>query len=272
MLPVLCCETYSLHSLFRDKTLTLEEIPALFRDLEIPGIAWNDLYFTSWDQAYLASLKQAAAKAGRHSLCLIMEGNLATPDEEARRRQIEENRMKLRAARELGAPVVRMNLGKAESEEADATVGIERCAAAFRELVPLARQLGVKITIENHGGPSTKADWILAIISGSDPEWIGSCLDFGNWPAEPVELRYEEITKLAPHAFHTHVKTHSFLPDGEEERVDYPRCFEIMKKTGYRGAVSIEWEGREPADPVEGVRLSRDLILRHWPEAGGQQG
>ncbi len=265
---MLCCETYSLHSHFRDKTITLEEIPAAFRKLEIPGIAWNDLYFASWDEEYLDALKKATDDAGCRSLALIIEGNLAQADDEARREQIEENGKKMRAARHLGAPVVRINLGRAESEDLDETLGVERCTAAFRELVPLARELNVKMTIENHGGPSRKADWILAIIKGSDPEWVGSCLDFGNWPAEPAELRYEEIEKLAPYAYHTHVKTLQFAPDGEETNVDYRRAFDFVKKVGYKGAVSIEWEGRDPEDPAEGIKLSRDLIRRHWPEAG----
>lgn len=263
---MLCCETYSFHSRFKDATLTLEQTPALLQELSIPGIAWNDLYFENWDSDYLARLKAAAASAGRSTLCLIMEGNLATPDEEARRRQIEENSRKLKAAKYLGASVVRMNLGKAESPEKDGTEGVQRCIAAFNELLPLARELDIRITIENHGGPSTMADWILQIIHGTDPKWIGSCLDFGNWPPDPPDLRYEEITKLAPHAYHVHVKTHAFDENGEEARVDYGRCFDIMKSVGYAGAVSIEWEGKSPANPVDGVRLSRDLILRHWPE------
>ncbi|MBW3568069.1 MAG: hypothetical protein KY410_08980, partial [Proteobacteria bacterium] len=53
------------------------------------------------------------------------------------------------------------------------------------------------------------------IINETDPEWVGSCLDFGNWPPDPPELRYEEITKLAPHAYHAHIKTHAFDGTGE---------------------------------------------------------
>ena len=264
---MLCCETYSLHSRFRENTLTLLEVPALFKELGIPGIAWNDLYFTSWDQEYLGQLKRAAAEAGCTSCAMIIEGNLATADAEARKAQIELNITKLHAASALGIPVVRINLGRAESDEDNGTVGVERCIAAFQELIPIARQLNIKMSIENHGGPSTKGDWILRIIQESDPEWVGSCLDFGNWPAEPAELRYEEIRKLAPYAYHTHVKTNGFLDNGEEIAVDYERAFDIMKHVGYKRAVSIEWEGKVPTDPVEGVRMSRDLILRHWPEA-----
>src|SRR5206468_2390202 len=113
---------------------------------------------------------------------LIMEGNLATASEAARRKQIATNTEKLKAAAYLGAPVVRMNLGGTGTDEGDDTVGVERCIAAFNEMLPLAKKLGIKITIENHGGCSKTADRILKVINGTDPKWVGSCLDFGNWP------------------------------------------------------------------------------------------
>lgn len=263
---MLCCETYSLHSRLRENSLTLEQIPELYKELEIPGIAWNDLYFTAWDNAYLDRLKQATAAAGRTSCAMIIEGNLATPDDDARASQIQLNLEKMKAAQYLGVPVVRINLGRAESEDLDETVGVERCIAAFQQMLPTARELGIRMTIENHGGPSRNADWILRIIKATDPEWVGSCLDFGNWPSDPPELKYESIAKLAPYAYHTHVKTLEFDASGNEVRTDYRRAFDILRPTNYQGAISIEWEGRDPADPVEGVRLSRDLVRRHWGE------
>ena len=48
-----------------------------------------------------------------------------------RRKQIESNTTKLKAAAILGAPVVRMNLGAVGPGEDNATVGVERSIAAF---------------------------------------------------------------------------------------------------------------------------------------------
>lgn len=262
--PLLCCDTYSLNPKFREKSVKLTEIPELYKKWGIPGISWNDIYFESWDKDYLQQLKDATDKAGRKSMCLIMEGNLATTDPAKRAKQIEENSKKLEAAAFLGVPVVRMNLGSTGNEADDQTTGIDNCIAAFKQLLPLAKKLNIKITIENHGGASKTADNVLKIIKGTDPEWIGSCLDCGNWPAEPKELRYTEIAKLAPYAYHLHVKTHKFTPDGEEAAIDYARVFDIMKKVGYKRAVSIESEGFSAADAVTGLEKSRDLINRHW--------
>jgi sugar phosphate isomerase/epimerase len=169
--------------------------------------------------------------------------------------------MKLKAAAYLGCPIVRINIGGSGDDEKDSTVGVQRVIAAFNEMLPLAKQYGIKITIENHGGVSKKADWILAVIKGTDPKWVGSCLDFGNWPDD---VRYSETQKLANYAYHVHCKTHTFAPDGEETRMRYSRLLGMMKAAKYNRAVSIEFEG--PGDQVEGVKKTRDLIIKYWPE------
>ena len=55
-----------------------------------------------------------------------------------------------------------------------------------------------------------------------------------------------------------------FRPDGEATNSDYGKLLGILKEVKYPGAVSIEWEGK--GDSVEGVKKTRDLILKHWPE------
>ncbi len=264
--PILSCETYSLRDLIAQGKQTLETIPALLKDLNIKGISLNDLYFPAWDTDYLDHLKEACRKNGRIITCLIMEGNLAANDPAARTQQIAEDTRKLKVAAYLGAPVVRMNLGGTGNDDEDKTVGVERCIAAFKQMLPLAKKLNIKITIENHGGVSLTADRILRVINGTDPKWVGSCLDFGNWPDNPPELRYQSCQLLAPHAYHVHAKTRAFNADGDEADMDYTRLLGMIKAAHYKRAVSIEWEGGNPADPIKAVEMSRDMILRHWPQ------
>jgi sugar phosphate isomerase/epimerase len=261
---VLSCETYSFNKLLRAKEspLTLEDLPQKYKALGIKGISLNDLYFTSYDEAYLEKIRGLIRDQGLVVTAFIIDinGNFAMKSDEARAKNIEAVKARLKVARSMGAPVVRVNVGRVDKGEDDGSVGVERVISAFKQLIPTARELGVKLSIENHGGVSIRADWVLAIIKGTDPEVVGSCLDFGNWPKE-VD-RYAEIAKLAPYAFHTHAKTHGFKEDGEERDIDYARVVKIMKDAGYKGAVSIEWEGG--SDPIEGIAKSRDLVLRRW--------
>jgi sugar phosphate isomerase/epimerase len=261
---VLSCETYSFNKLLRAKEnpLAFEDLPAKYKALGIKGISLNDLYFKSYDEPYLEKLRGAIKDNGLVVTAFIIDinGQFAMKNDDARAKNVEAVRARLKVAKSMGAAVVRVNVGKVDKGEDDGTVGIERVIAAFKQLIPTAKELGLKLSIENHGGVSIKADWILAIIKGTDPEVVGSCLDFGNWPKEAD--RYAEITKLAPHAFHTHAKSHGFSDDGEEKDIDYARVVKIMKAAGYKGAVSIEWEGG--SDTLEGIAKTRDVLLKHW--------
>jgi len=255
----LSCETYSLRNYIRQGKYDLISVSRLMKELNIKGVALNDMFFKSWDKPYLDQIKKSAKDNGITIAAVICEGNLAGANDEARRKLIESNVMKMRAAAYLGAPVVRLSVGRTGDPAKDGTVGVERVIAAFKELLPLAKELKVKMTIENHGGASGKADYVLRIIRGTDPKWVGSCLDFKNWPAEVL---HEENAKLAPYAYHTHAKAHSFTAEGEETTVDYARVLKMLKDAKYKGAVSIEFEG--PEDQIEGVKKTRDLILKYW--------
>jgi sugar phosphate isomerase/epimerase len=259
-MPILSCETYSLRDYFGSGKLDYLTAPKLFKEMGIPGICYNSIWMKSYDHAYLDSIKKACKDAGVKITGFIIEGNIATLDDDARRKQIDEDIRELKAAGYLGAPIVRINLGSAGSEAQDDTVGAQRCIDAFKEMLPLAKQLNIKLTIENHGGVSKKADTILKVIKGTDPKWVGACLDFGNWPAD---VRNSESAKLAPYAYHVHAKCHEFTPDGEAVGMDYKYLLGLLQKANYTGAVSIEFEGS--GDQMEGVKKSMALIKKYWP-------
>lgn len=257
---ILACETYSFRELINSGKLDLVGVPQFYKEQDIKGISYNDMFFKKLDDAYLDQIVAAVKKAGRVVTCYVIEGNLAGPDSAKRQQQIEMDRQKLRAAHRLGAPLVRINVGATgRQENADDTIGVERVVEAFKELLPLARELNIKISIENHGGVSKTADNIVKIIKATDSRWVGALVDFGNFPAD---VRYEEIAKVAPYAFTTHVKINEFDDRGEAKSYDFPRVLEIFKKIKYKGPISIEYEGS--GDPIEGVQKSRALILKYW--------
>jgi sugar phosphate isomerase/epimerase len=253
------CETYSLRDYMSQGKYDYISVMKLMKELGIKGITLNDIWMKSYDKAYLDQIKQAAKENGIIIVGLICEGDLASDDEDARKQQIQEDAKKIEAAAYLGGRIVRFNLGGTGDPIRDGTDGVQRVIAAFNELLPIAKRLGVRMTIENHGGVSAKSEYILKVIKGTDPKWVGSCLDFKNWPADVL---YQENAALAPYAYHVHAKSHSFNADGEESLVDYGRLIKMLKDAHYIGAISIEFEG--PGDQIEGVKKTRDLIEKYW--------
>ena len=235
-------------------------IPAFYKEQGIPGISYNDMFFTTVDDAFIDQVKAQVKKAGRVVTCYVIEGNLAVADEAKRKEQTEADKSKMRAAARLGAPVVRINVGNTGRESADDTLGVDRVIKIFNEeLVPLAKELKIKISMENHGGVSKTAANIVKIIKATDPKWVGALVDFGNFP---IEHKYEEVETVAPYALVTHVKVNVFDDKGDAAEYDFPRVLASLKKVHYKGPISIEYEGK--GDPVEGVQKTKALILKNW--------
>jgi|SRR5581483_3970884 len=257
---VLACETWSFRDLIRSGKLDMPGVPAFYKEQGIPGISYNDMFFKTTDDAYIDQVKAAVSAAGRVVTSYIIEGNLAIADEAKRNEQIEADKRKMRAAKRLGAKIVRINVGNTGRENADDTAGIDRVVKAFNEqLIPLAKELQIRMCMENHGGVSKTAANIVRIIKATDPKWVGALVDFGNFP---TEHKYEEVAAVAPYAMVTHVKVNVFDQNGEAEEYDFPRVLGILKKLNYAGPLSIEYEGK--GDPVEGVQKTKALILKYW--------
>jgi sugar phosphate isomerase/epimerase len=257
---ILSCETWSFRDLIRSGKLEMTAVPAFYKEQGIPGISYNDMFFKTTDDAYIDEVKAAVKAAGRVVTSYIIEGNLAIADEAKRNEQIEADKRKMRAAKRLGAPIVRINVGNTGRENADDTAGVERVIKAFNEhLVPLAKELNIKISMENHGGVSKTAANIVRIIKATDPKWVGALVDFGNFP---IEHKYEEVEMAAPYAMVTHVKVNVFDDKGEAKEYDFPRVLGYLKKLHYKGPLSVEYEGK--GDPVEGVQKTIALIKKYW--------
>jgi hypothetical protein len=51
------------------------------------------------------------------------------------------------------------------------------------------------------------------------------------------------IEELIPYAKGVSAKTQKFNSEGNETELDFPRIFDIIKKSGFNGIVGIEYEG-----------------------------
>ena len=250
--------SYSIRDYIKSDEIPLEKFAGFCADIGIKALEYNDMFMESWDDDYLAKVKKSAADAGCSIACLCCGGNFCSDAEAERKAQVELISERIGAAQKLGAPCMRINVGKTDSEEKDATVGVDRVIEAFNALLPAAKEANVKMTIENHGGVSKKADYIVKIILNTDPEWVGSCPDFGNFHGDD---RYRELAKVFPFAHHIHAKTHEFDENGEDTDKDYGRIMRMLKDMDNEAVLSIEFEGK--GDQIEGVKKSKALIERY---------
>nr|MDO8114379.1 TIM barrel protein [Candidatus Sigynarchaeota archaeon] len=129
-----------------------------------------------------------------------------------------------------------------------------------RILTPLcnrAKELGVKVGVENHGYFTSDIKVLTKLLK----EVPGLCVtcDTGNWP---FESRLKDIKTIAKNVNFFHAKSHVFDEKGNEKNIDYKAIIDIMKAAGFDGWYSIEWEGPATISDEEGVSKTYNILKK----------
>jgi Xylose isomerase-like TIM barrel len=252
---VLGAETNSFASKLATGELTVASIPAWYRKIGLPHMAINSRHITSWDNASLDRIREAVREQDRTVAAVLIDDPLRLEHQAPDARQVEEFTRIMRGADYLGAPIVRVTLGPA-----DASVIVERASAALRQLLPVARELGVKMAIAPARGSSLPAPSILRIVNDVDPAVVGVALELQG--GEQRTMTEADVIQLAPFVTYLRVQARAFDKYGEETTIDYGDALEAFEKAAYRGTISIAFEG--DTDPVTGVIKTRDLLVKEW--------
>ena len=125
--------------------------------------------------------------------------------------------------------------------------------------------------VENHGGLSSNAKWLVQTIRMANHERAGTLPDFGNFriagptkdnPDRKVESydSYAGVAEMMPLARGVSVKPRVWDANGEEADIDLLKMMKIVIDAGYRGHCGIEYgpEGKE----LEGVKDLRVQLER----------
>jgi L-ribulose-5-phosphate 3-epimerase len=232
----LSCAGYTFNTYFREKGLTLERYAEVCAEMGLDGVELTQYYFPDTSPAYLNGLKRHLFRLGLELAGTAVGGAFCMPEPDERQQHVDFVKEWLDISAALGSPCLRVFAGEAPEGQAQddafqwAVAGIRECAAH-------AEKAGVVIGLENHGGLTGTAAGLIRILEAVGSDWVGALLDFGNYSQDP----YAEFEATAPHTVMTHAKPTSDFA-GTHDWVDYRRVLEIMRKVGYRGFLSIEYE------------------------------
>ncbi len=218
-----------------------------------------------------AVLRARADELGMDIISHTVSANLYQGNEDADKYELERIKRKLDVAAILGAKVLRHDAcwnipksGKARSFDAM----LPTIAKNAREITEYAATLGIKTCVENHGFLAQDSDRMERLFNAVNHENFGLLVDMGNFVCVD-EDNVTAVSRVAPYAIHAHAKDmYKSKTGGEgfgqtrgcnyfkgavlgEGDVDVQRCVEILKKAGYDGYLSIEFEGSE--DCIEGI-------------------
>jgi sugar phosphate isomerase/epimerase len=264
---------------FREEKVPIETVIEKACELELDGVEILHRQMTEESPSYLQKLKRLAFTRGLDLYDLAIHQNFVAPDEEKRKAQIDHTLHCIELAHEMGIPAIRLNSGRwgtiQSFDELMAKRGIEPPLPGYTEddafrwvissiekCLPKAETAGVVMALENHWGLTRTADGVLRILNAIRSPWLGATMDTGNFLEEP----YGELEKLAPHAVLVHAKTYFGGGEWYTLDLDYDRIAAILRKVGYRGYISIEFEGKE--DPDSGVKKSAELLRKSFTAKG----
>jgi len=232
-------------------------VDVLHRQMEMPERA----PLTSEHRAYLQKLKRHAFRHGVNLICLSIHQDFVDPSPEFRRKEIEHTLKCIEIAAALGIPCIRLNSGrwntiasfndlmKARGEEPvlpghTEAEGFQWCQDAIEQCLPKAAECGVLLALENHWGLTRTPEGLLRLVNAIKSPWLGALMDTGNFLEDP----YPKLAAIAPQTVFVQAKTYFGGGEWYTLDLDYARVARILADANYRGYVSLEMEGKEPAD------------------------
>jgi sugar phosphate isomerase/epimerase len=236
-------------------------------DFGISAVEYVNQFFKdkAKDQAYLTDLKKRCDDNGVTSVLIMCdgEGNLGEIDKKKRTTAVDNHKKWVEAAKFLGCHSIRVNAHGEGSEQEVAKAATD----GLRMLSEFAKGSGINVIVENHGGYSSKGNWLASVIKGTQMDNCGTLPDFGNFclsrgdddTCKEWYDRYLGTSEMMPFAKGVSAKTHEFDAEGNCVETDYTKMLKIVKDAGYTGYIGIEYEGSKLSEE-EGIRATKALL------------
>lgn len=250
--------TYSFWRFKEDSKLSIERCIDEAARMGFDAVEILQMQLDSEEPAYLQALKRRAFVNGL-SLCgLSTHQGFLSPDESNRRKNIDHTIRAIELAYTLGIPTIRVNTGRwgtsKDFDELMANRGIEPNLEGYtdeegykwvidslEQCLPTAEKCGVTLGLENHWGLGRTPEGVLRIVDAIDSQWLQCTLDTGNFLEDP----YDRLEQMAPKTVFVQAKTYYGGGIWYAVELDYPRIADMLRNHGYKGYVSLEFEGHE---------------------------
>ena len=256
---------------FRGERTPIEACIDKAADMGFDGVEILQVQMSDDSNGYLQQLKRRAFSLGLDLCGFSTHQSFVFPDAERRQQNVDQTRHSIELAYRLGIPTIRINTGRwGTSKDFDELMknrGIEPrlpgysdddafgwVIGSIEKLLPKAEECGVVLGLENHWGLGRTPEGVLRIVNALDSPWLRVTLDTGNFLEDP----YDKLEELAPFVALLQAKTYYGGGEWYTLDLDYPLIAALMRRHGYRGYVSLEFEGKE--DPGTAVPKSLKLL------------
>jgi sugar phosphate isomerase/epimerase len=217
-------------------------------------------HFRSLEPTYLTDFRTALdrAKASVVDIAVDGEHSFYAPDPAERERAVAVNKQWIDAAIALGSPSIRTHITGPENQPPD----LERCADTLKRIADYGATRSVVVHLENDDGVTEDPFFIAKLIDKVNSPWLRGLPDFGNSLMHlPPENAYSGLEEMFRRAYGiSHIKGSESTDKGAVVSVDGAYAFGILKKSGYRGYLSMEYD--DVGDPYAGTKQLIETTLR----------
>ncbi|HEY5585085.1 MAG TPA: sugar phosphate isomerase/epimerase [Ruminiclostridium sp.] len=277
--------TYSYSALVNNGNMTQFDIIKKAKEMGFDLVEFAGLIIPESESAesYSTRIKEECARVEIEMGNYTIGADFINGSEGDLNAEIERLKGEVRIAKILGAPGMRHDATYGFKAEYRGTKGFQDALPILikgcRAITEFAAELGIKTMVENHGFFCQDSERIEMLVNGVNHENFGVLLDIGNFLCADEDPA-KAVGRLAPYTSHLHAKDFhtkpgtapnpgsgwfcsrggNFLRGSIIGHGDVPiaQCMNIIKRTGYDGNVSIEFEGME--DPLRGISVGLENL------------
>ncbi len=267
---------WSLHRTFNDKGVDPFKFAKISKEMGFEGLEYvnhiyaNEIENLGFDKV-IDSLNVLSQEHNMQNVLIMVdnEGDLASPDETERNKAVENHKKWIDAAKKLGAHSIRVNtFGTNDPKE-----WLPAVVDGLKKLSAYAATQDINVLCENHGWLSSDAPLMMEAIDMVNMDNCGTLPDFGNWCVkrkdgstwgeciEEYPDKYQGIEMMLKEAKAVSAKSYDFDDKGNETTLDFTRIMQLVKDSGYKGFIGVEYEG-ERLSEKEGIEATKNLLLK----------
>ena len=221
---------------------------------------WSPI-FPSINPKYLEQLRASVEKAKSSVVDIAVDGGHSqyALDKFEREKAVASSNQWVDVAVALGSPSIRTHIDGAKDSKPDAG----RTADTLARVAEYASKKNVVIHLENDNPVSEDPFFIVEVIQKVNSAWLRALPDFGNSLAAHDEAFQDRAMEaMFAHAYGIcHVKDGEMDDKGNASHVDLPKAFATLKKHGYKGYCSIEYDA--PGDPYKPTAALVEATIKY---------
>jgi sugar phosphate isomerase/epimerase len=221
---------------------------------------WSPI-FPSTDPKYLEQFRTAVENAKSRVVDIAVDGGHSqyATDKAEREKAVAASNEWVDVGVALGSPSIRTHIDGAKDSKPD----VGRCADTLTRVADYAAKRNVVVHLENDNPISEDPFFIVEVINKVNSPWLRALPDFGNSLAAHDEAFQDRAMEVMfAHAYGIcHIKDGEVDDQGKASHVDLAKAFDALKKHGYKGYCSIEYDA--PGDPYKPTEALIDATIKY---------